>query len=179
MMNDDPSVLPDGQDSKNTLGTSKHGLGIGAEKKEAGFLRALPEPVIAVNSRSVAELHYGVIEIEIGVDIIGKGDAIEEDCQTLHRAEPPQHGAVLEDLRTDGCARLLERRDCRREGGVEIGELDLDIGEINPAGLVQLRSAASNTTDSRRFERCLKRVFISFASSHRFEVLVKAGDDQV
>lgn len=179
MTDNDTRVLPDGKHSENPLGASKHGLGIGAEEKQAGFLRALPEPVIAVDSRGVTEPRHDVVEIEFRVNIIGKRNTVEEDCQTLRGAEASKHGAIAQNFRTHGGARLLERRDHRRESGVEIGELDLEIGEINPPGGVQLGAAARNAAESRWLQRRLKRVFISFASSQRLEVLVETRDDQV
>jgi len=127
----------------------------------------------------VSELSDDVIEIEIRVNVRGKGDSIEEDRQTLRRAELPQHFALMEDFRADGRTRLLECRNRHRERGVEIGKLDLEISEIDFAGLAQLRATARDTTEPRFLESGLERIFVSITSIHGFDMLVQARDDQV
>jgi hypothetical protein len=66
-----------------------------------------------------------------------------------------------------------------RPARVEIGKFDLEIGEINFAELAQLRAAARYTTEARCLKSGVKRVFVSLASIHGFEMLVESRDDQV
>ena len=179
MTNNDASILPDRKRGKNRLGASEHRLGIGTEEEQAGFLRALPASVIAVVAGSVAELSQHIIEIEIRVDVVGKGDPIEEDRQTLRRAELSQHLALMQNFGTGGRTCLLERRNSECERVIEIRELDLDISEINFTGLAQLGAAARNTTEVRLLENGVKRVFVSLTSIHGFEMFVQARDDQM
>ena len=73
MTNNDASILSDRKHSENGFGTSEHRLGIETEEKQAGFLIALPAPVIAVGAGGVSELSDDVIEIEIRVNVIGNG----------------------------------------------------------------------------------------------------------
>src|SRR5262245_48428658 len=85
-------------------------LGIRRREKESGFFRTLPMSAVGTRSRGGFEIGEELIEVEIGVDLVGQRDAIEINRDALRSAELAKHGAIQMDLRPLRCARLFERQ---------------------------------------------------------------------
>jgi hypothetical protein len=76
-------------------------------------------------------------------------------------------------------ARLFESLGDDAHGAVEIRELDLEIGELDPAQLVQLRAASGHLAKAPALEHRAQRVLVTLAPVDGADVLVETRDDEV